>query len=85
MIEERKVTRYRPLCDNCGWTGDSAYRKIFAERQLSIHKCGEHGEVHSNTGGYRGILGGYVRKCLCGERYVSDTLDKFVCPTQEEV
>lgn len=81
MIREQKVTRYRPVCDKCGWEGGSVYRKSFAERELSNHKCGEHREVYSSDGGYRGILGGFTRRCVCGGRYISDTLDAFVCPT----
>lgn len=80
MIEEKKTTRYRPVCDSCDWRGDSGYSRKHAEYDLRNHKCGEHREQHDFTGGYRGILGGYNRYCVCGERYVSEALDLFKCP-----
>lgn len=82
MIEERKVTRYTPVCPVCGWRGVSVVRRSYAERDLARHPCGVHRESHDSTGGFRGILGGYNRRCVCGERYVSDAGEPFACPRE---
>lgn len=80
MIEERKVTRYTPTCEKCGWRGNTSYRRSYAERDLESHRCGEHRQAHDSTGGFRGILGGYNVRCVCGERWVADAGEPFRCP-----
>lgn len=81
MIETRKVMRYRALCDNCNWSGDWLYNEQYATQALSRHKCGEHRRVHDSTGGYRGILGGWNVRCVCGAAWVvQNSSEKFKCP-----
>ena len=84
MISTSAVTRYTPVCDDCGWKGSPSPRREIADRDLSFHKCGEHREAPNSTGGYRGILGGFNRYCVCGARYVSEGGNEvFDCPRNE--
>lgn len=81
MIEKRNSPRYIGICDNCGWKTNSVWKESVAERDLSWHKCGEHRQKHDSTGGYRGILGGFNMRCVCGEGWVVDDLSVgFHCP-----
>lgn len=81
MIEERKYTKYIPSCETCGWKGDPNPRRTYAERALESHPCGKHYEIHLNNGGYRGILGGTRRECVCGSSYITHEYNApFICP-----
>lgn len=80
MIETKAVTRYTPVCEECGWRGHSSHRREYAERDLDSHPCGEHRQAHDSTGGFRGILGGYNVRCVCGESWVVDGGEPFTCP-----
>lgn len=81
MIETRKLTRYRFVCEECTYKSILYQRTEDAERDERRHECGVHREEHDSTGGYRGILGGYNRHCICGARYTSESgMEKFQCP-----
>lgn len=80
-IETKLVTRYVAVCDSCGRRFGSVASEGMAEWDLRTHKCGEHREQHDSTGGFRGILGGWNRDCVCGAHYVSETeSEPFKCP-----
>jgi hypothetical protein len=83
MILETTVKRYTAVCDSCGWKSSPNPREVYAEHDLDIHKCGDHREAHDSTGGFRGILGGYNRRCVCGSHYISDVPDEFRCPKDD--
>jgi len=83
MIEEKKVTTYTAVCDTCGKIMGRRYRKTLAEADLHNHRhlCGKHYQQYDNTGGYRGILGGWNVYCACGEHWVTDNpSEPFKCP-----
>ena len=83
MIEEVKVTRYRAVCDHCGRRFGLGSSQS-AEYDLRTHECGEHRRQYDNTGGFRGILGGWNVSCVCGESWVvPDPSTPFACPQGE--
>lgn len=84
MIETIKTVRYRPKCDKCGWHGTPNRFENHARRDLDRHPCGEHREAHDSTGGFRGILGGRNRFCVCGAHYVSHFDEAFKCPRDKQ-
>src|SRR5690554_5007992 len=86
MIETKRYTRHVFVCDECGWRGDPERTKEAAQRDGDTHssRCGQHGEEYDSTGGYRGILGGYNRRCICGARYISELGEPFACPKDAE-
>lgn len=82
-IEAVPVTRYRATCSTC----DRKFgmnTKQGAEWDLRTHECGVHRQQHDNTGGWRGILGGWNIRCVCGARYVTeDDSAAFHCPKDD--
>lgn len=86
MIEAKRVIRYTFTCETCGYNGGSRARRTLAEADEQVHAltCGRHFEAHDSTGGYRGILGGYNRYCVCGAHYVTENIDEFKCPRKDK-
>lgn len=77
----RTIVRYRATCDTCKKVFPEAHNERAAEWDLRSHNCGEHRPEHDSTGGYRGILGGFSVRCVCGSRWVVDRPGTpFSCP-----
>jgi hypothetical protein len=68
------------------WQAQTRYVPDWEDVGQPVTIVGEHRREHDSTGGHRGILGGYMVRCVCGESWVSQNpSEAFMCPADPEV